>query len=169
MNTPDFNTTIVVDQTPAGVFQAVTNVRGWWSEEIEGGTAKQGDEFYYHFKDIHRCTMRLTEVIPDQKIVWYVVDNYFNFTSDKSEWKDTQIIFEISRQDDKTQLKVTHLGLVPEYECYDICSNSWTRYIQESLFNLITTGQGQPNRSDNPQTADELRLSNEEQPAAVEN
>ena len=29
-----FTTTFTVDQTPA----AITDPRGWWSEEIEGGT-----------------------------------------------------------------------------------------------------------------------------------
>ena len=34
--------------------------------------------------------------------------------------------------------------LVPEIECYNDCSNAWSGYIQDSLFNLITTGKGQP-------------------------
>jgi hypothetical protein len=45
MKNPDFTTTISVDQTPKEVFDAINNVRGWWSEEIEGGTDKIGDEF----------------------------------------------------------------------------------------------------------------------------
>ncbi|HTE27775.1 SRPBCC family protein [Flavitalea sp.] len=158
MNTPDFNTSILVNQTPAEAFQAITNVRGWWSEEIVGGTAKLNDVFNYHFKDVHTCTIKLTEVVPGKKVVWHVLDNHFNFTKDNSEWKDTKIIFEISEVGNKTLVNVTHLGLVPEYECFDICSNAWTRYIRQSLFGLITTGKGQPNRSDNPQTADEKRL-----------
>jgi hypothetical protein len=158
MNTPDFNTSILVDQTPAEAFNAITNVRAWWSEEIEGGTANLNDEFYYHFKDVHNCTIKLTEVIADKKVVWHILDNYFSFTQDKSEWKNTNVVFEISEANNKTLVKVTHLGLVPEYECFDICSNAWTKYIQQSLFSLITTGKGQPNRSDNPQTADEIRL-----------
>ena len=32
-----YATSFRVDQSPAEVFKAVTNVRGWWSEEIEGG------------------------------------------------------------------------------------------------------------------------------------
>ena len=158
MNNSDFNTSILVSQTPAEAFEAITNVRGWWSEEIEGGTAKLNDVFHYHFKDVHTCMIKLTEVIPGKKIVWHVLDNYFNFTKDESEWKDTKVIFEISEVGNKTQVTVTHLGLVPDYECFDICSNSWTQYIRQSLFSLITTGKGQPNRSDNPQTADEKRL-----------
>src|ERR1700716_4159784 len=103
MTTTDFTTTIVVDQTPEEVFNAINNVRGWWSEEIEGGTEKLNDEFKYHFEDIHSCKMKLIEVIPGKKVVWLVLDNYFKFTKDKSEWIGTKISFEITEQDNKTQ------------------------------------------------------------------
>ncbi|MEP7106459.1 MAG: SRPBCC domain-containing protein [Ferruginibacter sp.] len=158
MTTPDFTTTILVDQTPKQAFDAINNVRGWWSEEIEGGTDKTDDEFMYQYEDEHRCKMKLTEVIPGKKVVWLVLDNYFKFTKDKSEWNGTKIIFEIAKQDNKTQICFTHLGLVPEYECYDICKNAWTRYIQGSLFSLITTGKGQPNGPGKPRTEDEKKL-----------
>jgi hypothetical protein len=68
MTTTDFTTALWVDQTPAEVFKAITNVRRWWSEEIEGNTAKLNDEFPYHCEDFHRCKMKLTEVVPDKKI-----------------------------------------------------------------------------------------------------
>ena len=145
MSTQDFTTTLLVDQSPMEAFDAINNVRGWWSEEIEGGTQKLNDEFTYHYQDVHRCKMRLIEVVPDKKVVWLVLDNYFNFTKDKSEWKGTKVIFEISKQGGQTQIQFTHQGLVPEYECYDICFNAWTQYIQQSLRSLITTGKGQPN------------------------
>ena len=54
-----------------------------------------------------------------------MLDNYFNFTEDKTEWKGTKVIFEISKIDYKTQLCFTHEGLVPEYECFNVCSNAW--------------------------------------------
>lgn len=145
MNNQNFTTTIVVEQSPKEVFNAVTNPRGWWSEEIEGGTEKLNDEFLYHYQDVHIAKMKLTEVIPGKKVVWHVIDNYFDFIKDKSEWKDTKIIFEISKKDTKTQLHFTHHGLVPEYECYGICHDAWSNYIKNSLRNLITTGKGQPN------------------------
>ncbi len=158
MNTADFTTTILVDQTPKQVFDAINNVRGWWSEEIEGSTDKLNDEFTYHYEDVHRCKMRLIEVIPDKKVVWLVLDNYFKFMKDKSEWTGTKIIFEIAEQDNKTQIRLTHLGLVPEYECYNICRDAWSNYIHNSLRSLITTGKGQPNSTGNPRTEDEKKL-----------
>jgi len=158
MTTPGFTTTIVVDQTPTEVFNAINNVRGWWSEEIEGNTSKLNDEFNYNYQDVHRCKMKIVEFIPNKKVVWEVLDNYFSFTKDKNEWRGNTIIFEISENDNKTQLQFTQMGLVPEYECYDICQNAWSTYIQKSLYSLISTGKGQPNGKDKPQTEDEKKL-----------
>jgi hypothetical protein len=155
MSTSDFTTSFLVDQTPEQAFKAITNVRGWWSEEIEGDTEKLNDEFTYHYEDVHYCQIKLIEVIPNQKVVWFVKYNYFKFTKDRSEWTGTKMSFEISVKGNKTEIRVTHLGLVPEFECFNICSNAWTQYIQQSLKNLITTGKGQPNVTGKPTTEDE--------------
>ena len=80
-------------------------------------------------------------MIPDQKVVWLVTESQINYAEDKKEWSDTKISFEIAEQDNKTQLRFTHLGLVPEIECFDSCSNSWSQLIQQGLFSLITTGK----------------------------
>lgn len=173
-NPQDFTATIEVDQTPKEAFNAINNVRGWWSEEIEGSTDKLNDEFKYHFEDIHRCQIKVIEVIADRKIVWLVMDNYFKpgifdeashhlqsndrLTKDQSEWTGTKISFEIAKKDDKTQIRFTHLGLVPAYECFDVCSNAWNHYIRKSLLSLITTGKGQPNSTGRPMTTDEEKF-----------
>lgn len=159
MTTSDFTTTLLVDQTPEEAFNAITNVRGWWSEEIEGETAKLNDEFTYHYEDVHYCQIKLIEVIPNQKVVWFVKYNYFKFTKDKSEWTGTKMSFEIAKKENKTEIRFTHHGLVPEFECYDICNNAWTQYIQLSLKSLMTTGIGQPNAIGKPRTEDEKKLS----------
>ena len=145
MSTSDFTTTLVVDKSPKEAYDAINNVRGWWSENIEGGTDKLNDEYLYHYKDIHYCKIKLIELIPNQKVVWQVLSNYFKFTDDKSEWNGTKIIFDISQQGGKTVIKFTHEGLVPQYECYEICREAWTNYIQESLRDFINTGKGHPN------------------------
>jgi hypothetical protein len=174
MSTADFTATILVEQTPEKVFKAITNVRGWWSEEIEGSTEQLNDEFSYHFEDLHRCRIKLLEVVPGKKVVWHVLANYFKpgifddanrmhgnkkITHDQTEWVDTKIMFEISEKDNKTQLRFTHVGLTADYECFDACSNGWNHYIRESLFGLITKGKGQPNSTGTPMTADEEKLS----------
>lgn len=145
MSDQDFTATITVDQTPEEAIVAIKNVRGWWSEQIEGSTVKLGDEFNYRYKDVHSCKMKLIEIINQKRVAWLVVDNYFNFTKDKSEWKGTKIVFDVSRKDNVTEIRFTHEGLVPEYECFNICSKAWGFYINGSLRNLTMTGKGQPN------------------------
>jgi len=145
MKTPDFTATILVNQTPSEAFNAITNIRDWWSEEIEGGTHQLNDEFVYHYKDIHYCKMKLIELVPGKRVVWQVLDNYFQFTVDKTEWKGTKIVFDITGKDGQTAVTFTHEGLVPQYECYEICREAWTHYVTVSLYSLITTGKGQPN------------------------
>ena len=141
----NFTTAFTVDQTPEEVFAAINNVRGWWSGEIEGSTDKLGDVFTYRYEDVHYSKQKVTELIPGKKVVWLVLDSYLNFIKDKTEWKGTRVIFEVSKKGDKTEIRFTHQGLVPEYECFDICSNAWGSYINGSLRSLITTGKGQPN------------------------
>ena len=155
MTQSDFSRTILVDQTPKEVFNAINNVRGWWSENIEGDTDKLNAVFNYHYKDVHICKMKITEFIPGKKVVWDVLNNYFSFTKDNSEWKGTKIIFDISEKNGQTQLVFTHKGLVPTYECYDVCNDAWSNYINNSLHSLITTGKGQPTLKDDDENFNE--------------
>ncbi|HXW00868.1 MAG TPA: YciI family protein, partial [Anaerolineae bacterium] len=120
----------------------------WWSEEIDGSTYELGAEFKFHSKDLHRSTQKITELVPGKKVVWQVLDSHINFVKDKSEWKGTDIVFEITKKDDKTELRFTHVGLVPAFECYGNCSDAWGFYINDSLRSLITTGKGQPNQKE---------------------
>ena len=148
MKNQNYTATFTVDQPPEKVFAAINNPRGWWSEEIDGSTDKSGAKFTYHYQDVHRCTFKITEFVPGKKVVWHVLANQFNFTKDKSEWTDTDVVFEIARNGDKTEVHFTHVGLVPDYECYDVCSDAWGTYIKRSLRDLITKGKGQPNPLD---------------------
>ena len=148
MENKNYTTTIIVDKDAATAFNAIKDFRSWWSVDIEGNTDKLGETFFYHYKDVHLCKIKLIELVADKKLVYKVVDNRFNFTKDKSEWKNTKLIFEISTVGNETKVKFTHEGLVPEYECYEICKDSWGGYIKKSLFNLINMGKGQPNPKD---------------------
>jgi uncharacterized protein YndB with AHSA1/START domain len=147
MNDQALTIEYAVRQTPEQVFAAFTDPRAWWSENIRGGTSAAGDEFDYAYQDVHRCRIRLTEVVPGRSVVWHVLENHFDFVADEGEWVGTEMRFEAApREDGGTDVRFSHVGLVPAYECYDVCTDAWGFYIRTSLRNLITTGQGEPTR-----------------------
>lgn len=143
MKITGFSTSFSVDKTPEEVFNAINNVRGWWSGEIEGETDKAGSEFSYRVPGVHYSRQKITAYIPGEKIVWHVTDAELDFVHDKREWKGTDIIFEISGKDGKTEVRFTHVGLVPAFECYDSCSNAWGMLVNGNLKNFIITGKEQ--------------------------
>jgi hypothetical protein len=124
MKKKDFTTTYSVGQSPQEVFDAINNVRGWWSEEIDGSTDKLGAEFKFHYKNFHRSTQKITEFLPGKKVVWRVSEAKLNFVKNKTEWTGTDAVFEINRKGKKTELRFTHVGLVPAFECYGDCSGA---------------------------------------------
>ena len=140
------NLTITI---PAGndamkAFDAINNVRGWWTENVEGNTENLGDEFIVRFGDVHYSKQKLVEVIPGKKVVWLVTDSRLNFVKQKDEWTDTKVNFDIAVRGGKTEITFTHVGLVPSIECYDGCSGAWQQYIEDSLAKLVIEGKGEP-------------------------
>src|SRR3712207_2799608 len=148
MSNPSYTTSFTVERRPDQVVDAITDVRSWWMTKVEGDNRAVGDEFSYRVPGIHYCRMRVTELVPGQRVVWRVVDNHMGFIQDQSEWKGTEIRFELTERDGGTELRFTHDGLVPAYECFDICRNAWTFYVGDSLRSLIETGEGKPSNPD---------------------
>lgn len=142
----DFTLTLSTNLSPKEVFQAIRNVRAWWSgfysEEITGQAENLNDEFTFKAGDgAHHTTQRLIEVIPDKKIVWLITYSELTFLEKKDEWTGTKIMFEISVEGEITKLRFTHQGLNPEIECYTACSSAWSLYIQQKLAPLIGSNQ----------------------------
>ncbi len=142
MQSQNFTSAFTVEQTPAEVFDAINNVRGWWTGEIEGDAGEVGDEFSYRYPGAHYSKQRITELVSGKKVVWHVVGSHLKGPEDPSEWTGTNITFEITSKEDGTEVRFSHLGLVPEFECFDSCSSAWGFFVNGSLKRLITTGEG---------------------------
>ena len=135
--------TFSVEQSPEQVFAAIKNVHAWWGEGIVGNA----DEYTYRHKDIHLSKQRLTEAVPGKKLVWLVTEGHLSFVEKKTEWTGTELVFELARNGDRTEVHFTHVGLKPECECFDACSKGWGFYVGRSLRRLIETGTGEPDPS----------------------
>jgi Activator of Hsp90 ATPase homolog 1-like protein len=157
MTERDYTTVLTVPTTPDAAYAAVNDVRGWWSQDVDGATDVVGAEFDYRGNqggvNLHRARIRVTDLEPGRRVEWHVRENWMSFIADQAEWTGTRIVFEISPTAEGTQIRFTHHGLVPSYECYDVCFDAWTFFVQDSLRALITTGRGEPMARLTPEAA----------------
>jgi len=69
-----------------------------------------------------------------------------SWLNNKTEWTGTEVVWEITNQNDPTQISMTHIGLSPEVECYLDCERGWDYYLKESLAKLLAGEKGLPNK-----------------------
>lgn len=142
----NYTNTIDVKTTADKVYDALAyKITLWWTEMFEGASAQVGNVFTIRFgENIHK-TMQVKEACSDKKMIWYVVDSLINLPElkNQTEWIGTTIVWEVEQNNENTKIKVTHLGLNPDIECYDICSNGWIQFLG-SLKLFLETGTGTP-------------------------
>jgi len=135
-----YSATIELASSPHRVFECVLDVSKWWGgADLEGRTSQLNDEFTITHGDAHYSRQKLIELVPDRKLVWLITEARLGWLQgDKHEWTNTRLVFEISPKGDRTVLHFTHEGLVPEKECYPLCSDGWSVVIKDYLFTFIT-------------------------------
>jgi len=146
MSDSNFTTAFLVGRTPEEAYAAINDVRGWWSTDLDGDTHQVGDEFTYRHGEVHLSRQRVTELVPSRRVAWHVLDASLSFATPPDEWKGTNIVFDVTQRGDQTEVRLTHLGLVPEVECFEQCSQGWRFYFNGSLRALIETGTGRPDQ-----------------------
>lgn len=139
-----YSTSYLVEQSPDEVFAAILDVGAWWTGQIEGRADELGAEFDYRHLPQHYSRQRVVEFEPGARVVWQVTDSHLAGISEPSEWTGSRIVFDIVPASGGTELRFTHVGLLPDVECYGACSTAWLHYINGSLHSLITTGAGLP-------------------------
>lgn len=144
MSDQSFTTTIAVNEAPDVVFDAINDVRGWWSGEFEGETDRLGAEFTYRYRDMHRSKQVVTELVPARRVVWHVAEAELSFVQDRTEWTGTDIVFDIVPTEGGSEIRFTHEGLEPHNDCYGNCSTAWDMLLHNNLRRRIATGETQP-------------------------
>lgn len=141
-----FSLEITIGASAQEVYKSLTeNIPGWWTEMFEGSSRETGDQFTVRFGDAVFKTMQVVALAEDEKVIWRVTDTLIDLPelSNKTEWLGTEIVWDMTQNPDKTALTLTHIGLTPEIECYNICENGWRNFVK-SLVLFAETGTGQP-------------------------
>jgi uncharacterized protein YndB with AHSA1/START domain len=146
MSVESFTVVLQLDALPAVVFRAIADPRRWWSEQIVGDTDRLGGSFVFEVPGIHFTRFTITRFEPDSLVVWHADEARLTFVADQGEWTGTEVRFELTPRDGGTELRFIHVGLVPDFECYEACSTAWSSYLSGSLARLAETGLGDPNQ-----------------------
>lgn len=142
----NYSKVMTFDASTDKVYDALTSkIPKWWTEQFEGTSNRQGENFTIRFGTNIFKTMKVTELSPGKKVVWNVIDSLIDLPelNNKSEWVGTKIEWVISQKENQTQLNLTHYGLTPQIECYTICEGGWEQFTY-SLSEFINTGIGRP-------------------------
>jgi len=136
MASKNFEFSFVSSKQPNELFSFLVNPKNWWvglfGEKITGKSEAIGDEFSFKAGEgMHYTKQKLVELIPSKKITWLVTESKLIFLENTNEWEGTRIRFDLEPSGKKTKVTFTHIGLLPEIECYDQCSSGWTEYLQK--------------------------------------
>lgn len=143
MEKKSFHRIITVNASAEEAMKKIGQVNLWWAKNFLGKAEKLNDKFTIRFGDTF-VDFTIVELVPNKKVVWKVNDSCLPWLHDKKEWNDTEVVFEILPTGNSTKIDFTHVGLVPEIECYERCERGWTRFATISLPNFINTGKGLP-------------------------
>jgi len=142
MEKNNFNCSFSTHTGAAEAIKKISNVPAWWGVAFTGSAEKQGDKFTVKMGGDSFFHFTVTELVPNKRAVWLVTDCYMPWYNDKTEWKDTRLIFDVAEDNGLTTLNFTHEGLTPKSECFKDCEPGWTHWIKTSLFSYFNTGEG---------------------------
>jgi uncharacterized protein YndB with AHSA1/START domain len=136
----DYRALLTVDAGADATFTAISTVEGirhWWTELTEG-SAEPGGTLRFEFSRPVKI-MLVDDAVRPGLIRWTVLDE-----STKPEWVGTILRFDLTpTAGGGTEVRFAHVGLVPEFECWEVCSAGWD-YVLRSLASYVETGVGQP-------------------------
>jgi uncharacterized protein YndB with AHSA1/START domain len=145
MSVKSYTTEIQISTKPDSVYKALTvDIDKWWTE-LSNKASHVGDQLVVHFEDNTKWVMIISKSIHNQSLVWKVVKANHDIAdlTKKDEWKGTTIKWVIVENEAGSRLTLTHQGLVPKLECFEICEAGWG-YFLGSLKDYLETGKGYP-------------------------
>ncbi len=139
----DYTCSLVAPIAAKEAFEKIAEVTAWWAQDFSGKAEQLHDRFKVQFGETF-VDFEISEVIPNQKVVWEVKDCCLDWQNHKTEWNGTRIIWEAEEKEGKTLVQMTHKGLVPGAECYAACREGWDDHLQNSLADTFAGEKGWP-------------------------
>ena len=137
----NYKTSIDINSPPEMLFEAISkNLGDWWGNQ-DKLIEKRGiifkvswGEAWYKFE--------VVKYLKNQEMTWKCIDanqKIEGLTDVEKEWVGTEIHWKVKRLDNnRSLLEFEHKGLIPEFICFNFCSDSWSHFLEQSLVNYLT-------------------------------
>ena len=131
----------VVDiHAPANtVFETIGSVEGirkWWSTDVDGSD-DVGESVTIRFGDQWKVVMERVDAVPNERVAYRIIEH------DSDEWPGTELVFELSDDDDWTILKFDQRGWASSSDFFRFCSAKWVIFLL-SIKQAAESGMGTP-------------------------
>src|SRR5690348_15110031 len=96
MEMKNFQTSITANISASEAIKNISKVPEWWGISFSGNSEKLNDKFVVKMGGDSFFNFTVIELIPNKKVIWLVTDCYMPWYSDKKEWANTKLIFDLS-------------------------------------------------------------------------
>ena len=131
---------VQLSATPEAVFKALTTSEGiaaWWAKSNTVWEENVDEFLSVDFGQVKKL-MRVQKANHLSGLTWHVLECTLR------EWPGTRITFNVTPTlSGGSLLKLEHIGLNPQLECFESCSSGW-EYFMASLKQYVETGKGTP-------------------------
>src|ERR1700722_946627 len=108
MTKNNFHRAIIVNASAKEAMKKISQVNLWWAKNFSGSAEKVNDKFTVRFGETF-VDFKVSEWVPDKKIVWKVTDCNLHWLKAKKEWNGTEVVYEISSENKKSKIDFTHV------------------------------------------------------------
>jgi len=128
---------IDIKTTPERLYEALSTrkgIAGWWTPDVKAEpTVGSLNELSFMGTTLK---FRVDRLEPARHVAWSSVDV-------PPQWENTQVLFDITPEDDMVNLKFKHAGFASLDGDFGITSYSWAQYVR-SIKLLLEDGEGEP-------------------------
>jgi len=150
MESNSYTRDIIVSNTPSAAYQALTSEFDMWWTSSSNSLTVVGDTITFKFGPTY-WVMRANNLAPDYIELECIEAHHIHDglpSSILKEWKETKLKWEIKEQDGNTKITLTHEGLIPTLDCFEICKEGWDFFFVTSLKQYLNEGKGSPYKAE---------------------
>lgn len=142
-----YEKSVEIKANSLGLFKALTErIDEWWGEVDQQPNALE-QEFKVSFGEAY-WRFKVTTLEVGTRIIWECIESnqvHAGLKGIREEWLGTTLHWEMASIDaSHTKLHFRHEGLIPSFNCYEVCADAWSFFIGTSLKQLIEKGLGKP-------------------------